>query len=52
VWVVGLGAILGCMYLFYNLPRSTQVYFLIAQAVGLVIYFAYGARRSRLAGAA
>jgi APA family basic amino acid/polyamine antiporter len=52
VWLVAPAAILGCLYLFYNLPRSTQVYFLIAQAVGLVIYFAYGARRSRLAGTA
>ena len=49
VWPVAFVAIAGCLYLFYSLPWSTQRYFLIAQAVGLVIYFAYGARRSRLA---
>jgi APA family basic amino acid/polyamine antiporter len=45
-WLVGAIAILGCLYLIYSLPRTTQIYFLIAHAVGLVIYFAYGARRS------
>jgi basic amino acid/polyamine antiporter, APA family len=45
-WVVGLVAILGCLYLLYSLPWATQRYFLIAHAIGLVIYFAYGAHRS------
>ncbi|HEX8571137.1 MAG TPA: amino acid permease [Allosphingosinicella sp.] len=45
-WVVGIGGILGCLYLLYSLPWTTQRYFLIAQIVGLLIYFAYGARRS------
>ncbi len=45
-WVVGIGGILGCLYLLYSLPWTTQRYFLIAHVVGLVIYFAYGARRS------
>ncbi len=45
-WVVGIGGILGCLYLLYSLPWATQRYFMIAQVVGLVIYFAYGARRS------
>ena len=45
-WVVGIFGILGCAYLFYSLPSTTQIYFLAAHAVGLVIYFAYGARRS------
>jgi APA family basic amino acid/polyamine antiporter len=48
-WVVGLVAILGCAYLFYSLPQTTQLYFLLAQLVGLGIYLAYGARHS-LAG--
>jgi APA family basic amino acid/polyamine antiporter len=48
--LVGWGAILGCAYLFYSLPRTTQLYFLGAQVVGLGIYLAYGARRS-VAGA-
>ena len=45
-WVVGSVAILGCLYLLYSLPWNTQRYFLIAHAIGLVIYFAYGAQRS------
>ena len=45
--LVGLGAILGCAYLFISLPAQTQYYFLIWNAIGLVIYFAYGLARSR-----
>jgi APA family basic amino acid/polyamine antiporter len=50
-WPVGLIAILGCAYLFYSLPQTTQFYFLIAQVVGLAIYLAFG-MRSSLAGRA
>ncbi|MEA3010062.1 MAG: basic amino acid/polyamine antiporter, family [Sphingomonadales bacterium] len=45
-WLVGIFGILGCLYLLYSLPWATQRYFMIAQVVGLAIYFAYGARRS------
>jgi APA family basic amino acid/polyamine antiporter len=45
-WVVGIGGILGCLYLFYSLPWTTQRYFIFAHLVGLAIYFAYGARKS------
>ena len=45
-WLVGIGGIFGCAYLFYSLPTTTQLYFLGAQVVGLVVYLAYGARRS------
>ena len=48
-WPVGLVAILGCLYLFYSLPFQTQKYFLIWNAVGLVVYLLYGFRRSLLA---
>ena len=48
--LVGWGAILGCAYLFYSLPLTTQIYFIIAQVVGLGIYLLYGARHS-VAGA-
>ena len=46
-WVVGLGAILGCLYLFYSLPEKTQIYFFFAHVVGLAIYLLYGSRRTR-----
>jgi APA family basic amino acid/polyamine antiporter len=49
VWPVGLVAILGCAYLFYSLPQTTQIWFFGAHLLGLAIYFLYGARHS-LAG--
>jgi basic amino acid/polyamine antiporter, APA family len=45
-WAVGIFGILGCLYLLYSLPSKTQLYFLCAHVVGLVIYLAYGSRRS------
>jgi APA family basic amino acid/polyamine antiporter len=40
----------GCIYLFLNgLPRFTQYWFVFWNAGGLVLYFAYGMRNSRLA---
>jgi APA family basic amino acid/polyamine antiporter len=42
-------AVLTSMYLMLNLPAATWVRFFIWMAIGLVIYFAHGARRSRLA---
>ena len=45
-WLVGLVGIFGCAYLFYSLPTTTQIWFLGAHVVGLVIYFAYAAPRS------
>lgn len=47
--VVGLAAIGGCLYLFATLPTKTQLYFVIAHVIGLVLYFAWGFRKSRLA---
>jgi APA family basic amino acid/polyamine antiporter len=45
-WLVGGVGILGCLYLFYSLPRTTQIYFACAHVVGLALYFLYGHRRS------
>ena len=45
-WLVGPVAVLGCLYLFYSLPARTQEYFLIWNAIGLVVYLAYGRARS------
>jgi basic amino acid/polyamine antiporter, APA family len=50
-WPVGIFAIIGCLYLLYSLPQRTQLWFLGAHVVGILIYLAYGARRSA-AGAA
>lgn len=43
--------IAGCIYLFLNgLPRFTQIWFVLWNTAGLLLYFLYGMRRSRLAG--
>jgi APA family basic amino acid/polyamine antiporter len=47
---VPLLAILSCGYLMIELPWVTWARFLIWLGAGLVIYFAYGYRRSRLEG--
>lgn len=47
-WVPIL-AIIACVYLMLNLAGWTWVRFLVWMAIGLVVYFTYSARRSRLA---
>jgi APA family basic amino acid/polyamine antiporter len=49
-WPVGIFGILGCLYLFISLPNRTQLFFLAAQAIGLLLYAVYGhgaAQRAR-----
>lgn len=47
--VVGVLTILGCLYLFYSLPNLTKINFFLWMAVGLPVYFLYGAWASGLA---
>ncbi len=49
VFIVAPLAIIGCLYLFFSLPASTQTRFFIWMAVGLPVYFLYSARASVLA---
>lgn len=49
-WLVGLGAIFGCLYLFISLPHQTQILFGIWNLVGLVLYFLYSRRNVDKAG--
>jgi APA family basic amino acid/polyamine antiporter len=49
-WPVGIIGILGCIYLFVSLPNRTQLLFVAAQVIGLIVYMIYGggaAERSR-----
>ncbi len=49
-WVpfVPLAAIASCTYLMLQLPRTTWVRFIVWLAIGLIFYFAYGYRKSKL----
>ena len=46
--VVPILAILTSFYLMLNLPAATWIRFVVWMAIGLVVYFAYGASHSRL----
>jgi APA family basic amino acid/polyamine antiporter len=46
--VPGLG-VLTCLYLMYGLPGATWERLIVWMIIGLVIYFAYGKRNSKLA---
>ncbi len=46
--VVPILAILCSVYLMLNLPAATWIRFLVWMVIGFVVYFAYGARHSRL----
>jgi basic amino acid/polyamine antiporter, APA family len=48
VTAVAILAVLLCLFLMLNLTGGTWVRFLIWMGIGLVVYFAYGMRRSRL----
>src|SRR4051795_8820163 len=51
-WVVAPFGILGFLYLFISLPNRTQIFFLTAQVIGLVLYAIYGSRAAERARAA
>jgi APA family basic amino acid/polyamine antiporter len=44
---VPLLGILGCVYLMTGLPRDTWIRLFVWMAIGLIIYFTYGIRKSR-----
>ena len=48
-WVVGPVAILGCIYLFSSLPTRTQLWCLLWNAFGILVYVVYARRTSLLA---
>jgi APA family basic amino acid/polyamine antiporter len=50
-WPVGIFGILGCIYLFISLPNRTQIFFVVAQIIGLLLYLVYGGRAAEKARA-
>jgi APA family basic amino acid/polyamine antiporter len=48
VWPVCVLSAAGCLYIMYGLPPSAWERFVIWLAIGLVLYFSYGFRHSRL----
>ena len=50
-WPVGIFGILGCVYLFISLPNRTQIFFVVAQIIGLLLYLVYGGRAAEKARA-
>ena len=47
--LVAFVGIVGCLYLFISLPNRTQLFFLSAQVIGLVLYAIYGSRAAERA---
>jgi APA family basic amino acid/polyamine antiporter len=43
-WVVGLAGIGGCLWLFASLPAKTQLYFVLWNVFGLLVYAVYSSR--------
>ena len=48
-WLIGPVAILGCIYLFSSLPTKTQLWCLLWNAFGILVYLLYARRNSLLA---
>jgi APA family basic amino acid/polyamine antiporter len=48
LWLVGPTTVLGCVFLFLNLPSEAMIVLPVWTAIGLVIYFLYGRSRSHL----
>lgn len=49
LWLVGPATIAGCIFLFLNLPFEAMIVLPVWGAIGLVIYYLYGYRKSHMA---
>jgi APA family basic amino acid/polyamine antiporter len=48
IWVVAPVSLVGCAVLYFNLPFEAMMVLPVWGALGLVIYFAYGFRKSHV----
>ena len=48
LWFVGPATVLGCLFLFVNLPSDAMIVLPVWSAIGLLLYFLYGRSRSHL----
>jgi APA family basic amino acid/polyamine antiporter len=48
LWLVGPLTMIGCLFLFFNLPRDAMLVLPVWTAIGLVVYFGYSYRNSHL----
>jgi APA family basic amino acid/polyamine antiporter len=48
-WVVGISGALACLYVMWGLPKDTWLRLILWMEAGLLIYAAFGWRKSRLA---
>src|SRR3546814_782649 len=48
VWVIAPAAILGCLGLYFSLPRDAMLVLPVWGGLGLVLYFLYGYRKSHV----
>lgn len=48
LWFVGPATVIGCIFLFVNLPYEAMLVLPVWGGIGLLIYFAYGYRKSHL----
>ena len=48
LWLIGPVTIVGCVFLFLNLPFAAMIVLPVWTAIGIAIYYAYGHRKSHL----
>jgi basic amino acid/polyamine antiporter, APA family len=48
-WLICPLAVIGCLLLFLNLSKEAKITFFVWGAIGLVVYYLYGYRKSHLA---
>ena len=48
LWLVAPLTVIGCLFLFFNLPVEAMLVLPVWTAIGIVLYYAYGYRKSHL----